>query len=77
MFGLLHHRYPPLGEIDRAAGAAVGGGSYGVGPHKDGGFLSLLLQDGPGLQVGLQLPSLLIIPTVAARCSGLTAAVPM
>jgi hypothetical protein len=44
-------RYPAVAETGAGGRAARDAGSHGVGPHKDGGFLSLLLQDSPGLQV--------------------------
>ena len=45
-------RYPPKPAEDGNAGVGV----FGVGPHSDTGFLSLLLQDDVG---GLQVCTLL------------------
>ena len=44
-------RYPPLPKAEDVGGGR-GVGTFGVGPHSDSGFLSLLLQDDVG---GLQV----------------------
>ena len=45
-------RYPPLPKAEDVGGGR-GVGTFGVGPHSDSGFLSLLLQDDVG---GLEVP---------------------
>ena len=46
-------RYPPL---PKAEDVGRGVGTFGVGPHSDSGFLSLLLQDDVGGARGTTSP---------------------
>jgi isopenicillin N synthase-like dioxygenase len=49
-------RYPPLPKAEEVG---RGVGTFGVGPHSDSGYLSLLLQDDVGgLEVHAPLPSM-------------------